>query len=77
VERLEREAELLRARGDTERLAVTVAALENVRLALLRARVGTATAGELTGLLETVRQLGENVNHYLEAQREVERVVEG
>jgi len=77
VERLEREAESLRARGDTERLAVTVAALENVRLALLRARVGTGTAGELTGLLETVRELGENVDHYLEAQPEVERAVGG
>ncbi|HEY7194018.1 MAG TPA: serine/threonine-protein kinase [Gemmatimonadales bacterium] len=77
VERLEREAEALRARGDTgERLAETVAALENVRLALLRARVGTGTAGELTGLLENVRQLGVDVDHYLEAQREVERAVE-
>jgi hypothetical protein len=77
VERLEREAEALRARGDTgERLAETVAALENVRLALLRARVGTGTAGELTGLLENVRQLGVDVDHYLEAQREVQRAVE-
>ncbi|HEY7194773.1 MAG TPA: hypothetical protein VH439_13620 [Gemmatimonadales bacterium] len=25
----------------------------------------------------TVRELGENVDHYLEAQREVERAVEG
>jgi hypothetical protein len=47
-----------------------------VRLALLRARVGTGTAGELTGLLENVRQLGVDVDHYLEAQREVERAVE-
>jgi eukaryotic-like serine/threonine-protein kinase len=77
VERLEREAESLRARGDSERLAVTVAALENVRLALLRARVGTGTASELTGLLETVRELSENVDHYLEAQREVERALKG
>jgi len=76
VERLEREAEVLRARGDSERLAVTVAALENVRLALLRARAGTGTAGELTGLLETVRQMSENVDHYLEAQREVERALQ-
>src|SRR5262245_55286100 len=76
VERLEREAEMLRARGDSERLAVTVAALENVRLALLRARAGTGTAGELTGLLENVRQLGEDVDHYLEAQREVERALQ-
>jgi hypothetical protein len=79
VERLEREAELLRARGDTERLAVTVAALENVRLALLKARAGggSGTAGELTGLLENVRQLSANVDDYLEAQREVERALEG
>src|ERR1051325_10158018 len=51
VERLEREAELLRARGDTERLAVTVAALENVRLALLKARAGGGggTAGGACG----------------------------
>ena len=75
VERLEREAELLRARGDTERLAVTVAALENVRLALLKARAGSGTAGELTGLLENVRELSANVDAYLEAQREVQRAL--
>ncbi len=76
VERLEHEAEVLRARGDTgERLAETVAALENLRLALLKVRAGTGTAGELTAWLETVRQVGENVDHYLEGKKEVKAIL--
>jgi hypothetical protein len=72
VQRLEREAEALRARGETgERLAETVAALENVRLALLRLRSGTGSVGDITTWLERAREIGEYVDRRLEADREV------
>ncbi|HXY20079.1 MAG TPA: serine/threonine-protein kinase [Gemmatimonadales bacterium] len=76
VERLEKEAEALRARGETgERLAETVAALENVRLALLKLRAGTGSVGDLTLWLERAREIGEAVDQRIEAEREVNRLV--
>jgi len=78
VERLEREAEVLRARGETgERLAVTVAALENMRLALLKLRAGTATVGDLTLWLERAREIGEAVDARVAAEGEVKGLLEG
>jgi serine/threonine-protein kinase len=72
VERLEREAEALRARGQTgERLAVTVAALENLRLAMLRLRAGTGTVGDLTACLERARGFGEYVDRRIASAGEV------
>jgi serine/threonine-protein kinase len=72
VERLEREAEALRARGQTgERLAVTVAALENLRLAMLRLRAGTGTVGDLTACLERAREFGEYVDRRIASAGEV------
>ena len=76
VERLEREAEALRAGGQTgERLAETVAALENLRLALLRLRAGTGTVGDLTLWLERARELGDYVDRRLAAEGDVERLL--
>ncbi len=72
VARLEREAEALRARGDTgERLAETVAALENLRLGLLRLRAGVGSVGDVTSVLERAREIGEYVDRRLAAEAEV------
>jgi serine/threonine-protein kinase len=72
VQRLEAEAEALRARGQTgERLAETVGALENVRLALLRLRSGVGTVDDITTWLERAREIGEYVDRRLEAEGEV------
>jgi hypothetical protein len=77
VGRLEREAEALRARGQTgERLAETVAALENIRLSLLKLRVGSGTMGDLTSWLERARQLGEHVDRRIAARGEVKALLE-
>jgi hypothetical protein len=78
VERLEKEAEALRARGQTgERLAETVAALENLRLALLKLRAGTGTVGDLTEWLARAREIGEYVDRRLEAEGEVKGLLDG
>jgi hypothetical protein len=72
VERLEAQAEALRARGDTgARLAQTVAALENLRLSLLRLRAGTTGVGDLTLVLEQAKAIGDHVDRRLDAQEEV------
>jgi hypothetical protein len=73
LERLETEAEGLRARGDTgERLTEAVAALEHVRVALLRLQAGTGSVPDLTQALERARAISEHVDRRLEAGREVE-----
>jgi hypothetical protein len=72
VGRLEREAAALRARGVTgERLAETVAALENVRLALIKLRVGSGTVGDVTTWIERAREVGAYVDRRIAAQGEV------
>ena len=72
VERLEKEAEALRARGETgERLAETVAALENLRLGMLKLRAGTGTVGDLTEWLERAREVGDYVDARIAAEKEV------
>jgi hypothetical protein len=77
VERLEREAEALRAGGQTgERLAETVAALENLRLALLKLRAGTGTLGDLTTWLERAREIGDYVDRRVAAEGEVRSLLE-
>jgi hypothetical protein len=76
VERLEGRAEALRAEGDTgRRLTETVAALENLRLALLRLRAGAAGVGDLTQVLERAKEIGDYVDRRLEADAEVRRLV--
>jgi hypothetical protein len=78
VEQLEKEAEALRAAGQTgERLAETVAALENLRLALLKLRAGTGTVGDLTLWLERAREIGEYVDRRIEAEGEVKGLLGG
>ena len=53
-------------------LADSVAALEGVRLDLLRLHAGSADLAPLTTLLEAARQIGEDVGRLAEAQREVD-----
>ncbi len=77
VERLEREAKALRARGVTgERLAETVAALENVRLSLLRLRIGSGTRDDLTAWLDRAKEIGAQVDRQIEADHEVKALLD-
>ena len=77
VGRLEKEAEALRARGETgERLAETVAALENIRLGMLKLRAGTGTLGDLTEWIERAREIGEYVDQRVAAEREVKALLD-
>ena len=76
VERLEADAEALRAGGDTgERLAQTVAALERLRLALVRVQAGTGSLSDLTLALERAREVGAHVDRRIEAAQEVQDLV--
>jgi hypothetical protein len=71
--RLESEAQALRAHGDTgERLTETVAALERLRLALVRVQAGTASMPDLTLALAHAREIGAHVDRRIEAGREVD-----
>jgi len=72
VERLEADAEALRARGDTgERLTETVAALERLRLALVRLQSGSGSVADLTLALERAREIGAHVDRRIAAAAEV------
>ncbi|MEE8117692.1 MAG: hypothetical protein V3T28_11330, partial [Gemmatimonadales bacterium] len=76
VHNLERHAERLRERGVTgKQLTATVAALENVRIALLRLRAGTGSVEDLTLYLERARGIGEAVDRQLEGRRDVDRLL--
>ncbi|MBW2465314.1 MAG: serine/threonine protein kinase, partial [Deltaproteobacteria bacterium] len=73
VHRLEGQAERLRQAGETgEVLHDTVAALENVRLVLLKVRSGQASIEDLTLHMQKAKEIGENVDRQLAAQKEVE-----
>jgi eukaryotic-like serine/threonine-protein kinase len=67
-------AELLRARREaaTARLAESVAALEGIRLDLLRLHANANDLAPLTTLIDAARLLGEDLNRLAEAQREAE-----
>lgn len=69
IRRLERDAESLRRRGDQgERLASAVAALENLRLGMLRLRAGTGTVSDLTADLSRAREIGDRIDAELEVK---------
>jgi hypothetical protein len=77
VTELEAAAEALRARGDSgEHLAETVAALERLRLALIKAQSGTASLPELTLVLERAREVGSHVDRQIAASHEVQQLLE-
>jgi serine/threonine-protein kinase len=76
IERLERDAEALRKRGETgERLATAVAALENVRLGLLRLRAGAGSVDDLTANLERARAIGDQIDAEIAGRREVDELL--
>jgi serine/threonine-protein kinase len=49
-----------------------VAALEGIRLDLLRLHAGASELAPLTTLMDAARRIGEDLNRLAEAQREVE-----
>jgi serine/threonine-protein kinase len=78
IQGLEQRAERLRERGEAgPELTNTVAALENIRIELLRLRAGIATVDDLTKQLQRAAAIGEAVDHELEGRREVERLLGG
>src|SRR6059036_2514301 len=77
LERLETGAEVLRATGDTgESLTEAVAALEHLRLALVKRQSGMGSPSDLTLVLERARAIGEHVDRRLAAVAEVQALLE-
>ncbi len=77
IRSLERDAERLRRQGETgDRLQTTVAALENVRLGMLRLQVGAATVDDLTADLERAREIAEEISAELAGRREVKELLQ-
>jgi serine/threonine protein kinase len=58
-----------------DRLAATVAAIENIRLDLLRLQMGSAGIESVTASLDAARRIGRQISESLEAQDEVERLL--
>src|SRR5438477_9700319 len=76
LERLETGAEALRAKGDTgESLTQAVAALEHLRLALVKRQAG-GPASDLTLALERAKEIGDHVERRIAAAAEVQRLLE-
>ena len=71
------DVEILAARRSTAaaHLAESVAALEGVRLDLLRLHAGASDLAPLTTLLDAARSLGEDVGRLADAQREVNEAI--
>jgi hypothetical protein len=73
IQRLETGAEALRARGDTgESLTEAVAALEHLRLALVKRQSGVGSPSDLTLVLERAKEIGDHVDRRIAAAAEVE-----
>jgi len=74
-----RVAEELRATRHlaAERLATTVAALESIRLDLLRLQMGSAGIDSVTASLDAARRIGDQIAESLAAQAVVERLLLG
>ena len=64
-----------RKKAAQSHLAESVAALEGIRLDLLRLHAGASDLAPLTTLMDAARQLGDELNRLAEAQDEVEGVV--
>jgi serine/threonine-protein kinase len=60
-----------RKRVAAAQLAESVAALEGLRLDLLRLHAGASDLQPLTTLIDAARQIGEDIDRLAEAQREV------
>ena len=77
VGRLETGAEALRGRGDTgESLTEAVAALERLRLDLVKRQSGVGSASDLTLALERAKAIGDHVERRLAAAAEVQALLE-
>jgi eukaryotic-like serine/threonine-protein kinase len=75
VRRLEDRVERMRAEGRTgEEFTNTVAALENIRLALLRLQHGAGSIEDLTTHLERAREIGGEIDRHLQARQEVDEL---
>jgi serine/threonine-protein kinase len=75
LERLEVQAGRLRGSGadrEGEKLASTLAAIEHLRLDLLRLKAGADTQHDLTADLEAARQVGARIDELMDAFREVD-----
>ncbi len=66
-----------RKQAAATRLAESVAALEGIRLDLLRLHAGAADLAPLTTLMDAARLIGEDMGRLAEAQREVEAAARG
>jgi predicted Ser/Thr protein kinase len=64
-----------RRRATSAQLAECVAALEGIRLDLLRLHAGAGDLGSLTTLIDAARLVGEDVNRLADAQREVDAAI--
>ncbi len=71
----ESEAMAARKKAAATRLAESVAALEGIRLDLLRLHAGAADLAPLTTLIDAARLIGEDLGRLADAQQEVERAV--
>ncbi len=77
VQRLERDAELLRKLGQSdEDLTDAVAAVENLRIGMLRLLAETGTVDDLTNNLQQAQEIGDRIDEYLAARDDVERLLE-
>jgi hypothetical protein len=71
VDRLQADAQIMRVKGDefrNGRLSQAVAALESIRLDLLRLHAGSVVHDELTRDLEAARQIGDRIDGALEME---------
>jgi serine/threonine-protein kinase len=59
----------------SQRLAATVAALESIRLDLLRLQMGSAGIESVTASIEAARRIGDQIGDAVAAQDEVERLL--
>ncbi|MCH7716044.1 MAG: hypothetical protein IH876_07940 [Gemmatimonadetes bacterium] len=53
-----------------------MAALENVRIDLLRLRAGLGSIEDITSDIEAARKISEDIDHEVEARTEVEQLTE-
>ena len=76
ISRLERDAEVLKRVGNTgEDLTAAVAALENLRVVMLRVQDGTASIDDLTLQLERAQEVGDRIDAELLAREDVEKLL--
>ncbi len=60
-----------------DRLADAVAALETIRLGLLHMHAGGGSVESLTGDLEAAREVADDIDRLMDAQREVQKLIDG